>query len=108
MLVLASCVNIEPIKGRLADLEARLKAVEDNLNAVSTNANGLSSAIKALQDNVTVDKVVKNDNGYTITFTDGTYATIINGKDGRLLPGGSATRAEAATMLMRFSTLPAA
>ena len=27
---------------------------------------------------------------------------IINGKDGKLVPGGDASRAEAATMLMRF------
>ena len=82
MLVLASCVNIDPIKDRLADLDARLKAVEANLTTVTTNANGLSSAIRALESNVTVDKVTKNEDGYTITFTDGTYATIKNGSNG--------------------------
>ena len=30
---------------------------------------------------------------------------IINGKDGRLVPGGAASRAETATMLMRYCTL---
>lgn len=30
---------------------------------------------------------------------------VINGKDGYLIPGGNASRAEAATMLMRYSTL---
>lgn len=29
---------------------------------------------------------------------------IINGKNGKLVPGGDASRAEAATMLMRFRT----
>ena len=29
---------------------------------------------------------------------------IINGKDGKLVPGGNASRAEAATMLMRYCT----
>ena len=28
---------------------------------------------------------------------------VINGKDGKLVPGGNASRAEAATMLQRFS-----
>jgi len=32
---------------------------------------------------------------------------IIKGKDGKLVPGGDASRAEAATMLMRYCTLPA-
>ena len=30
---------------------------------------------------------------------------VINGKDGYLIPKGNATRAEAATMLMRYSSL---
>ena len=30
---------------------------------------------------------------------------VINGKDGKLAPGGSASRAEAAAMLMRFASL---
>ncbi|MBO4501449.1 MAG: S-layer homology domain-containing protein, partial [Clostridia bacterium] len=30
---------------------------------------------------------------------------IINGKDGKLVPAGNATRAEVATMLMRFVML---
>ena len=30
---------------------------------------------------------------------------IINGKDGKLVPKGDASRAEAATMIQRFSTL---
>lgn len=32
---------------------------------------------------------------------------IIVGKDGKLVPGGNASRAEAATMLMRYCTLTA-
>ncbi len=32
---------------------------------------------------------------------------IINGKDGKLVPGGGASRAEAATMIQRFCTLDA-
>ncbi|MBP5505816.1 MAG: hypothetical protein J6X89_06925 [Bacteroidales bacterium] len=80
-----SCVpNLDEINSRLDALE---KAVAE-LNSLNTTVNGFSTAIKALESNVAVTSVRKNADGYTINFSDGTSATISNGKDGNAGPKG--------------------
>ena len=56
------------LKNSIAQLEQRLSAVE--------------TVQKAYKNNLFIKSVVQNTNGYTITFTDGSTATITNGKDG--------------------------
>ena len=83
LFIAASCVSLDEVNNKIADLEARLKKVETDLNSLSSTADGLSTTIKALQDNVYVERVTKNADGYVITFTNGEKATIYNGKDGQ-------------------------
>ena len=46
--------------------------------------------------------VIKKDGSREVFDRSKVMNGIINGKDGKLVPGGNATRAEAATMLQRF------
>ena len=83
LFLTAACTNLDEINEQISDLDARLKKVESDLSGVTATANGLSTAVRALQNNVSVDRVTENENGYVITFTDGTRATIYNGKNGK-------------------------
>lgn len=63
-----------------------LGARVDSLETISKEANEeistLQTLVTALRNDVTVNSVEKTDDGYVITFSDGTAATITNGKDG--------------------------
>ncbi len=64
------------------NLDARVKAMEQAVKDANTDIDALQKLVKALQENVTVTSVVKDTDGYTIQFSDGTTATIANGKNG--------------------------
>lgn len=64
---------------QLNDLESRMDSAESQIS----NLNSQLAAIqKAMADNVTVTKVETTATGYVIYFSNGTTATITNGKDG--------------------------
>lgn len=63
--------------------KAKIAALENSVASVNTNIGSLQSVIQALQSKVTVNSVTKTDDGYVIAFSDGTSATISNGKDGK-------------------------
>lgn len=67
--------EIENVKERVETLEEAVVKANEEIVA-------LQSIVNALQKSVYVTKVENNANGYTITFSDGTTATIANGKDG--------------------------
>lgn len=67
--------EIENVKDRVETLEEAVVKTNEDIVALQVIVN-------ALQKNVYVTKVATNANGYTITFSDGTTATIANGKDG--------------------------
>lgn len=62
----------------------------DHLEQATTNLNtdlqALKTLVNALQNNITITSIVPGANGYTITFSDGTTATITNGQDGANAP----------------------
>ena len=68
--------EIEDIKNRLDQLEKSVK----NSNADIQN---LQQIINALNKNLYVTDVETTENGYIIHFSDGSSATISNGKDGQ-------------------------
>lgn len=57
------------------EIKNSIEQIEKRLNAVETVQNAYSN-------NLFVKSVVQTINGYTITFSDGSIATITNGKDG--------------------------
>ena len=67
--------EIENVKNRVTALE---EAVKKTNNDIST----LQTIVEALQKMVYVTSVQTTANGYVINFSDGTTATITNGKDG--------------------------
>ena len=67
--------EIESVKERVESLEKSVTATNDNLIT-------LQQIIQALQQDITIKDVTPTNNGYTITFSDNTVATITNGIDG--------------------------
>lgn len=72
------------LKSRVDDLDSRVTALEEAVNNLNNEViPNLQRLVNALNNQVTVVSVVAGDNGtYTITFSDGTVATIKDGKDG--------------------------
>lgn len=64
------------------DLDSRMEAMEQAMKSANTDIDALRKLVDALQNNVTVTSVVKNNDGYTITFSNGETATITDGKNG--------------------------
>ncbi len=69
--------KIDGLDTRVTALE---KAVQDLNN---TTIPGLKSLIEALQKQVSISSVTPTADGYVISFSDGTKATLTNGKDGK-------------------------
>jgi len=63
------------------------KEIEQRLDKLESDVTAINASVKALQDKVnsavTVTKVETNADGYTITFSDNTTATIKNGDTGK-------------------------
>ena len=83
LLLGASCVNLDEVNSRIDQLEQRLSKVETTLGELTANTQGLRDAIRALEKNVFVTLVRKDDDGYTIFFSDNTTAVLKNGEDGK-------------------------
>ena len=52
---------------------------------MNTNISSLQKIVEALQDNLSISKVEQISDGYIIHFSDGSTATIKNGKIARTL-----------------------
>ncbi len=70
------------IRNEVNSLKDRVAKLEQICKDINSDVDALQAIVEALQDDVTVDSVVANDNGYTINFSDGQSVTITNGKDG--------------------------
>ena len=53
------------------DLDSRMEAMEQAMKSANTDIDALQKLVDALQKNVTVTSVIKNNDGYTITFSTG-------------------------------------
>ena len=67
--------EVENVKNRVTALEEAVKKTNNDISALQT-------IVEALQKMVYVTSVQTSADGYVINFSDGTTATITNGKDG--------------------------
>ena len=80
---LASCeYDDSKLWSEIENVKERVETLEEAVVKANEEIVALQSIVNALQKSVYVTKVENNANGYTITFSDGTTATIANGKDG--------------------------
>ena len=70
------------IWNEIENVKERVETLEESVININEDIVALQTIVNALQNNVYVSSVVTNSDGYTITFSDGTTATIKNGKDG--------------------------
>ena len=64
-------------------LDNRVELLEKAVDAANANIDALQKVIDAQKNNVTITEVKKTANGYTIKFSNGETAEIVNGKDGQ-------------------------
>ena len=69
------------LRNDLNDLENRVTKLEELCKQMNTNISSLQKIVDALQDNLSISKVEQISDGYIIYFSDGSTATIKNGKD---------------------------
>ena len=72
--------EIENVKNRVETLEESVIKTNEDITA-------LQAIVNALQKSLHVVSVIPTQDGYTITFSDGTTAEIKNGKYGFTIPG---------------------
>lgn len=82
IMVAFAMTGCRPWEERVENLENRVTALEDAVKKTNNNITALQTIVNALQNNVYVLSVETTNNGYIINFSDGTSATITNGKDG--------------------------
>ena len=83
MVMVNSCYDDTDLKNSIDDLTGRVEELEKFREDVQSEISSLNAIIAALQENVTVDNVVSNEDGsYTINFSDGTSVTIKDGENG--------------------------
>lgn len=76
------------------DLGGRMEAMEQAVKNANTDIEALRKLVEAVQDNVTITSVDQTEDGYTINFSDGTTATLSNGKNGTNAPALSVIKDE--------------
>ena len=74
------------LRNDLNDLENRVAKLEELCKQMNTNISSLQKIVDALQDNLSISKVEQISDGYIIHFSDGSTATIKNGKDSGTIP----------------------
>lgn len=67
---------------KVNELDTRVDELESAVAATNSDLETLRRIVTAVQQQVTIDSVVTTDDGYTIRFSDGTSATISNGRNG--------------------------
>ena len=88
-LLLFGCSNKyddSALRNDLNDLENRIAKLEELCKQMNTNISSLQKIVDALQDNLSISKVEQISDGYIIHFSDGSTATIKNGKDSEDAP----------------------
>ena len=89
LLVILSIITIgcqEDYDERLEDLEDRVSKLEEVCKETNANLTALQTIVTALQKQITITQVEQLSDGYTIHFSDGTSATIKDGKDTDSVP----------------------
>lgn len=71
---------------KINSLDERISQIENSLKTYNENISSLNVIVKALQNNLFIKSVSSTVNGYIITFSDNTTATITNGENGKDAP----------------------
>lgn len=76
--------DLDKIVERVDGIENRVGALENAVKQLNeTDVPGLKTLVSALQRQITVASVVEDEDGYVITFSDGSVAVLRNGKNGK-------------------------
>ena len=68
---------------KVNDLSTRIETIEKAEKQSNSDISALQTLVTNLQKNVTVTSVTKTDNGYSISFSDGSKASLTNGTNGK-------------------------
>ncbi|MCE5178004.1 MAG: DUF4988 domain-containing protein [Porphyromonadaceae bacterium] len=71
------------LRDRLNSLNNRVVSIETALEVMNNEINAISSLADVLQQRLYVSDVKTTDNGYTLTFSDGSKVVISHGEDGK-------------------------
>ncbi len=79
---LHSCYNDDDIWESVEALDARVATLEQQVKTANSEISAINTIVTALQSKLTITKVTNTTDGYVITFSDNTTATIRNGVNG--------------------------
>lgn len=83
LAVMVGCsYNDEAIWKEIENVKDRVETLEESVIKTNEDIAALQTIVNALQKNVYVVGMITTADGYVIEFSDGTKATIANGKDG--------------------------
>jgi hypothetical protein len=71
------------LRDRLNSLNNRVTSIEAVLEVMNNEINAVGSLAEALQQRLYVSDVGTTDNGYSLTFSDGSKVVVSHGKDGK-------------------------
>lgn len=85
MIFVAACSKYDDgeLWNTVNSIDSRVTSIENQLKSLNSNIDSISTIVNALQNRLYVTNVTKSKDGYTLTFSDGSYITIADGKDGR-------------------------
>ncbi len=94
--IFAGCEERDDIsdRNRLYRLEDRFTALEKLCNTINKNSENIKKLLQEQAKKVSISTVYKMENGYIISFTDGEYVELHNGKDGEKGKDGVVTDPE--------------
>ncbi|MBR4826722.1 MAG: DUF4988 domain-containing protein [Bacteroidales bacterium] len=83
-LVVSACQKYDDTElwNKVNELDQRLTTVENTLSGFNSDINSIKRLVDALNKNVSITSILKLDNGFKITFSDGSSYTITSGAQG--------------------------
>ena len=88
MLAIAAAVACQPeyddsaLNNRIDEIEGRVDALAEDVATLQLNVDAMTSLANALKNGLYITAVTPIENGYTITFSDNSVISILNGEDG--------------------------
>src|SRR5690554_5306277 len=84
-ILINSCSKYDnsEIMDSLNSLNNRVASIEDILEVMNNEINSVGSLAEALQQRLFVAEVVTTNNGYSLTFSDGSKVDVSHGVDGK-------------------------
>lgn len=88
LFLLASCggYDDEALWNELNSLKDRVTAIEGELARMNENISSLNELVAAVSDNIYITDIYSLKDGYALHFSNGSVATVMNGKDGAPAP----------------------